>query len=131
MGNYAYTYVAEKYFENARNPLVLGITASPGSSDEKINEVCESLHIRSVAVKTEFDSDVLPYVHKKQIEWKHVKLPEEMKSLKGLLDKVLDNRFDKLIELGYSLPYRKNTSKRDLLALQKRMQSELRGQLDP
>ena len=131
VGNYAYTYVAEKYFENARNPLVLGITASPGSSDEKINEVCESLHIRSVAVKTEFDSDVLPYVHKKQIEWKHVKLPEEMKSLKGLLDKVLDNRFDKLIELGYSFPYRKNTSKRDLLTLQKRMQSELRGQPDP
>jgi ERCC4-related helicase len=131
VGNYAYTYVAEKYFENARNPLVLGITASPGSSDEKINEVCEALHIQSVAVKTESDSDVQPYVHKKQIEWKHVKLPEEMKSLKGLLDKVLDDRFDKLIELGYSLPYRKTTSKRDLLALQKRMQSELRGQPDP
>ncbi|MBN2487808.1 MAG: DEAD/DEAH box helicase family protein [Methanosarcinaceae archaeon] len=131
VGNYAYTYVAEKYFENARNPLVLGITASPGSSDEKINEVCESLHIRSVAVKTESDSDVQPYIHKKQIEWKHVKLPEEMKSLKGLLDKVLDDRFDKLTELGYSLPYRKTTSKRDLLALQKRMQSDLRGQPDP
>ncbi|MBN1134861.1 MAG: DEAD/DEAH box helicase [Methanosarcinaceae archaeon] len=131
VGNYAYTYVAEKYFENARNPLVLGITASPGSSDEKIHEVCESLHIQSVAVKTESDNDVLPYVHKKQIEWKHVKLPEEMKNLKELLEKVLDDRFDILIELGFSLPYRKTTSKRELLALQKRMQSELRGYPDP
>ena len=69
VGNYAYTYIAEKYFENAKNPHCLGITASPGSTDEKISEVCEALHIRSVAVKTESDTDVRPYIHKKEIEW--------------------------------------------------------------
>jgi len=131
VGNYAYTYIAEKYFENARDPLILGITASPGSSDEKINEVCNSLHIRSVAAKTESDSDVLPYVHKKQIEWRHVKLPPEMRDLKELLEKILDDRFDKLSDLGFSVPNRKNASKRDLLGLQQRLQSQLRGFPNP
>ncbi|NPE31805.1 DEAD/DEAH box helicase, partial [Methanococcoides sp. SA1] len=64
VGNYAYTYIAERYFEDAKNPHCLAITASPGSSDEKISEVCTNLYIRSVAIKTETDPDVTPYIHK-------------------------------------------------------------------
>lgn len=131
VGNYAYTYIAERYFQDAKNPHCLAITASPGSTDEKISEVCNNLFISSVAIKTESDSDVAPYIHKKEIEWKHVILPDEMKELKKLLDKVLDDRFKKLGELGYSLPYGKNASKRDLLGLQKKLQGELRGMADP
>ncbi|SET11678.1 fanconi anemia group M protein [Methanococcoides vulcani] len=131
VGNYAYTYIAERYFQDAKNPHCLAITASPGSTDEKISEVCNNLFISSVAIKTESDSDVAPYIHKKEIEWKHVVLPDEMKELKKLLDKVLDDRFKKLGELGYSLPYGKNASKRDLLGLQKKLQGELRGMADP
>ncbi|KGK97640.1 Hef nuclease [Methanococcoides methylutens] len=131
VGNYAYTYIAERYFQDAKNPHCLAITASPGSSDEKISEVCNNLFISSVAIKTESDSDVAPYIHKKEIEWKHVILPDEMKELKKLLDKVLDDRFKKLGELGYSLPYGKSASKRDLLGLQKKLQGELRGMADP
>ena len=132
VGNYAYTYIAERYPMEAKHPLCLGITASPGSSDEKINEICENLHIRSIAVKTESDGDVAPYIHDKKIEWKHVRLPDELKELKGLLDKILDDRFKKLSDLGYSVPYQKNASKMDLLSLQKKLQSQLRGgQPDP
>ncbi len=131
VGNYAYTYIAEKYFEQAENPLILGITASPGSDNEKISEVCEALHVQSVAVRTETDSDVAPYVHEKKIEWKRVKLPDELKDLKGLLEKVLDDRSTKLSELGFNVSYQKNASKRDLLALQKRLQSQLRGDANP
>ncbi len=131
VGNYAYTYIAEKYFEQADNPLILGITASPGSNNEKISEVCEALHVQSVAVKTETDSDVAPYVHEKEIEWKRVKLPDELKDLKDLLEKVLDDRFTKLSELGFNVQYQKSASKRDLLALQKRLQSQLRGDANP
>ncbi len=131
VGNYAYTYIAEKYFENAANPLCLAITASPGSDDEKIEEVCTNLHIEAVAVKTENDRDVKPYIHKKEIEWVHVNLPEPMNMLKGYLEKVLDDRFNKLTELGVNLPYRSKTSKKDLLTLQKKFQSRLRGDPDP
>ncbi|RSD34156.1 MAG: fanconi anemia group M protein, partial [Methanohalophilus sp.] len=118
VGNYSYTYIAEEYFNQAKEPLCLAITASPGSSDEKIAEVCESLHIEKVAVKTEDDPDVAPYIHHKQVEWVHLKLPDEMQRLKGLLDKVLEDRIQKLDELGYRLPYGKKTSKKELLGLQ-------------
>ncbi len=126
-GNYAYTYIAEKYFETAKNPLCLGITASPGSSDEKIAEVCEGLHIESVAVKTESDIDVAPYIHKKEIEWRRIELPSEMKEIKDLLQKVLEDRYKRLTECGYPINNRKYVSKKDLLGLQQRLQGELRG----
>lgn len=79
VGNYAYSFISEKYFQSCENPHILAITASPGSSSEKVNQVCESLRIESVIVKTEQDSDVVPYIHKKDIEWVHVNLPDELK----------------------------------------------------
>ncbi len=131
VGNYAYTFIAEKYFEAAKNPHILAITASPGSSDEKIAEVCEALHIENVAVRTEKDRDVKPYVHEKEIEWEKVNLPPEMKEIRDLLDKIMDDRIGKLGELGFPVAARKNMSKKDLLALQKSLQSELRGEGNP
>ena len=92
VGNYAYTFIAEKYFESAKNPHVLGITASPGSSDEKISEVCEALHVQNVAVKTEKDRDVRPYVQEKEIEWLQVNLPAEMAEIRSYLEKIFDDR---------------------------------------
>ena len=131
VGNYAYTYIAEKYFENAINPHCLGITASPGSTDEKISEVCEALHIRSVAVKTESDSDVRPYIHKKEVEWIKMELPKDMVEIKSLLEKVMEERFTKLTELGFPIHNHKFVTKRDLLGMQKKLQEELRGLPDP
>lgn len=131
VGNYAYTYIAEKYFEYAKNPHCLGITASPGSTDEKISEVCEALHIRSVAVKTESDSDVRPYIHKKEIEWIKIELPKDMAEIKGLLEKVIEERFTKLTELGFPIHNTKFVTKKDLLGMQKKLQEELRGMPDP
>ncbi|WP_406670478.1 DEAD/DEAH box helicase [Methanolobus sp. ZRKC4] len=131
VGNYAYTYIAEKYFETARDALCLGITASPGSSDERIAEVCQALHIESVAVKTESDKDVASYIQKKDIEWKRINLPSEMKEIKDLLQKVLDDRYKRLTDAGYPIHNHRYVSKKDLLGLQAKLQGELRGLPDP
>ncbi|NOR85014.1 DEAD/DEAH box helicase, partial [archaeon] len=32
-GDYAYTYIAKKYIENNKNPLILALTASPGGTE--------------------------------------------------------------------------------------------------
>ncbi len=130
-GNYAYTYIAERYFQIARDPLCLGITASPGSSEEKIAEVCQALHIESVAIKTESDRDVSQYVHKKEIEWKRIDLPSEMREIRDLLCKVLEDRYKRLGDAGYPLNSQKFVSKKDLLAIQQKLQGELRGSPDP
>lgn len=131
VGNYAYTYIAEKYFENATNPHCIGITASPGSTDEKINEVCEALHIQSVAVKTENDRDVIPYIHKKEIEWVKIDLPAEMVEIKKIFEKIIESRFNKLTELGFPVHNSKFINKKDLLGIQARLQAELKNVSDP
>jgi ERCC4-related helicase len=131
VGNYAYTFIAEKYFESAKNPHVLGITASPGSSDEKISEVCQALHIENIAVKTEKDRDVRPYVQEKEIEWIQVQLPAEMAEIRGYLEKIVDDRLGIIKELGFSVGSGKYVSKKDLLILQKQLQGEIRIGGDP
>lgn len=131
VGNYAYTFIAEKYFESAKNPHVLGITASPGSSDEKISEVCQALHIENVSVKTEKDKDVRPYVQEKKIEWFQVQLPSEMAEIRGYLEKIFDDRLVTVRDLGFSVGSRKYVSKKDLLILQKKLQGEIRIGGDP
>lgn len=131
IGNYAYTYIAEKYFETASNPHCIGITASPGSNNEKVSEVCEALHIQSVSVKTETDRDVKPYIHKKDIEWIKVELPPEMVEIKTYFEKIITERFDKLKDLGFPVYNTKYVNKKDLLGMQTRLQAELKSIPDP
>ncbi len=125
-GNYSYVYIAEKYILQ-KDTLVLGITASPGSNPEKIQEVCANLRISSVEMRTDSDSDVRPYIFDKDIEWRYVPIPVEIKGLKQLMDKVLSDRLNKLRELGFITPYQKRLSKREMLDLQAKLQSQLRS----
>ncbi len=124
-GDYSYVYIAEKYAQQNKEPLVLGITASPGSEPSKIQEVCANLHISSVEMRTDSDPDVRPYIFDKDIEWRYVSISAEIKELKQLMDNVLSDRLNKLCELGFISPYQKRLSKREMLDLQARMQSQL------
>ena len=131
VGNYAYSFIAKKYFESAKDPHILGITASPGSSDEKISEVCQALHVEKVAVKTENDRDVRPYVQEKELEWIQVQLPAEIAEIRGYLEKILDDRLGVLRDMGFSSGVGKYISKKDLLLLHKKLQGEIRIGGDP
>ncbi len=125
-GDYSYVYIGEKYALQGKEPLVLGITASPGSDPSKIQEVCTSLHIRSVEIRTDSDPDVRPYIFDKDIDWRYVSIPVEIKALGQLMDKVLSDRLNKLHALGL-IPPSKRLSKREMLDLQARLQSQLRS----
>jgi ERCC4-related helicase len=79
--DYAYTEVARMYMEYAKDPLILGLTASPGSSTERIEEVKQNLFIQNVEARTEEDIDVSPYVEGTNISAIRVKLPSEFTEL--------------------------------------------------
>ena len=98
VGNYAYPYVAKIYMLQSKSPLVLALTASPGSFRYKINEVKQRLFIRNVEIRTREDSDVKPYVQELKQAWIEVELPPEMKEIKHLLEKVKEERINKLLE---------------------------------
>ena len=77
-GNYAYTFLAKKYLQNAKDPKILAMTASPGKNREKIKEVMENLHLDAIEIRTDSDPDVKPYIQEVETIWKNVELPVEM-----------------------------------------------------
>ena len=124
VGNYAYVYIAERYAREATNPLILGITASPGSQSEKIAEICTNLAIEKVQTRTENDSDVAPFVHQREIEWVKLTVPKELLDIRTAIEDVLKARIDDLNLLGIS-PARidPRASKKELLGLQAQLMS--------
>src|SRR5207245_914650 len=115
VGDYAYVDVATAY-KQIQNRLVLGITASPGSSAEKILEVCGNLGITAVEIRTEYDPDVVPYLHDLTIEPISVTAPDVSKEIRKLLQTVVDEQIDRLKKLGF-LAGKAKVNRKDLLAV--------------
>ena len=85
VGDYAYTYIGERYAK-VMHGLVLGLTASPGSSKEAILEVCNNLNIKRVEARTISDQDVKPFVGGIKVDWIPVELPPVFREVKRMLD---------------------------------------------
>jgi len=100
VGSYSYVYLAGKYIQQSKYPLVLGLTASPGSVEEKINEVCENLFINDVIIKSEEDTDVVPYFNPVEVKWIKTELTEELKEIKTCIDTTLKARLNTLKKMG-------------------------------
>jgi len=88
---YAYTEVASSYLKGGPPyPLILGMTASPGSDADRVAAVCKSLFIERVEHRSETDDDVRPYINPITVESRSVALPAEylpaMDRLRGMLD---------------------------------------------
>ncbi|MBD3254823.1 MAG: DEAD/DEAH box helicase, partial [Candidatus Lokiarchaeota archaeon] len=120
VGDYAYCYIAKKYVEDSRYPQILGLTASPGSTEEKINEIKTNLFIDHIEIRTESDPDVKKYVHKVDKEWIKVKLPQEFSKINEILSEKLKKiyKWFKEKELLNSYDISK-VSRKDLLKLNK------------
>ncbi len=120
--DYAYVLVANEYNRENEDPLVLALTASPGSSKQKIKNVCSNLGIKNVEIKTEKDSDVEPYVQEREVKWIKVELPDELKKARKILHGYMDKRYSQLQEYGFIKNYDvEKTSKKRLIYLQKKL----------
>jgi len=120
-GDYAYNYIAERYHADAQQPLVTGMSASPGGDEEAILEVCENLGIAEVEVMTEEDADVEEFTHDTEVEWERIDLPEEVLEIRDALNEVITDRLEKLKELGVAKSTQPDQSQKDL----NRMRAEL------
>ena len=116
---YAYTFVAKKYMEQAKHPLILGLTASPGGTYGKISEIRENLFIEAVEIRTEADGDVEPYVKPIAKELVYVELPEEFKKVKALFEDSLKDSMFWLRDHHFIQTLR--PSKKALVTMQKRI----------
>lgn len=122
VGNYAYVAIAQEY--RGHNGLVMGMTASPGSSMAKIKEVCTNLGIENIEVRSEMDPDVAPYVHDIQMDWVEVEVPVGMRKLADVLRKLFNRYIQELVAMGVMTSARPPTIKY-LLEVQRALQVRL------
>ncbi|WP_312911886.1 DEAD/DEAH box helicase [Natronosalvus caseinilyticus] len=120
-GDYAYNYIAERYHADATDPLVTGMSASPGGDEEAILEVCANLGLREVEVMTEDDADVAEFTHDTDVEWERIQLPDDVIEIRDALNEVITERLEKLKELGVARSTQPDQSQKDL----NRMRAEL------
>lgn len=129
VGGYAYVYIADRYHREAKSPLVLGITASPGSESEKIAEICTNLGIEKIQTRTENDPDVALFVHEREIEWVKLTVPKELLAIRSAIEDVLKTRIENLNRLAVSpLKIDIKSSKKELLGLQASLMSSAKSQ---
>lgn len=126
VGNYAYVFIGERYNSTAVRPLVLGMTASPGYDSEHVAEICQHLSIGIVESRVETDSDVRPYVHEREIEYRTVELPEELWLAVSVLNSMIEERLTKLSDLHYRVVKREMLSMKALNGIMAQIQERMR-----
>ncbi|MFW9826986.1 MAG: DEAD/DEAH box helicase [Candidatus Thorarchaeota archaeon] len=118
VGDYAYCFLAKKYIDLSNDPQILGLTASPGSTEGKINDIKQNLYITHIEIRTEKDLDVKPYIHKVDNEWIKIKLPKDFLEIKAILENKLKESYKYLKEMDLIGSYdTMKINRKDLLKL--------------
>lgn len=123
---YAFPFVAKYYTEQAKNPRILALTASPGSDEAKIQHICKNLFIEAVEVRTELDEDVKPFIKAVETEIEKVDLSPNLKEAQTLMRDALRDRQEKIRKYGFNIK-----TKRDLLEAQRKVGQELTTNKQP
>ncbi|MFB5599872.1 MAG: helicase-related protein [Nitrososphaeraceae archaeon] len=129
--DYAYTLISKKYMEQSLNPQILAMTASPGSDQDKIQQICNNLYIEHIEYRNEEDSDVKPYINPIKLKWEFVELPEKYRQIILLFKSMLNEKLRWLLFRG--LIKKNNITfvfKRDLVELGEILQRNLKFSLN-
>ncbi|MFW9880564.1 MAG: DEAD/DEAH box helicase, partial [Candidatus Thorarchaeota archaeon] len=135
-GDYAYTMIADGYAEQNPDGVTLALTASPGASKKKIQELCENLHIpiENIHIRTRKDSDVKTYLKPMNIYKIGVNLTELMQEIYNAIIVVLEERLHYLSQLSF-LDEKSNVLhtkifRNDLLTLNRELVGMLQRNID-
>ncbi len=127
VGDYAYTFIAQKYMQENPQGQILGMSASPGGNEEKIQEVCNNLFITNVEIRSDTSSDVKSYVQDVETNWIQLKLPDEYLQPKKILETVLKTYQKELYNNNFLDHYALNqVTRKDLLACSRKIDFKIR-----
>ena len=114
-GNYAYSNIVNKLIEynsyiistRSNNNLqynpyfrIIGLSASPGTNYESIQNVINSLRITNIELRTEQDEEVKKYTYNKKIQIAEIKEEDKQSDYRKLIDKLLTTRLDVMKKYG-------------------------------
>lgn len=123
--DYTYTKLATAYRETAERPLIMGLTASPGASREKVNEIKRNLFIEAVEARNEESEDVKGYVEKTNVEAIRVRVPDEYYETTLRLRELYNDKVKKLLGGGFLRSNR--VSKKALLEARSAISARLKA----
>jgi Fanconi anemia group M protein len=100
VGDYPYVFIASQY-ASVNQGRILGLTASPGSSEADVREICTNLHLEWVEARTIDSDDVRPYVGGIQVKWVMIDLPQIFHDVKLDLEDFLREKLRVIRDQGY------------------------------
>ncbi|MBI88334.1 MAG: hypothetical protein CMB67_04850 [Euryarchaeota archaeon] len=80
-GDHAMAEVAETYISQARDPLILATTASPGSRRQQVEEICRRLAIKKIHLRGPDDPMISEFLSELEVDEVLVEVPEEIRIL--------------------------------------------------
>ena len=100
-GKHSMAEVGDLYGDSARNGLVLGCTASPGSTENQVQEVCNRLLIDRIFSRKTTDPELKPYIQNMEIV--EIRLPpdETIKKISEPLENILMDLSQRLQTQGF------------------------------
>jgi ERCC4-related helicase len=102
VGKYAYVPIAAAYqLARPTDGRVLGLTASPGGKDERIEEVVGALGVQRIEARTRDDPGVVEYVQAVAITERWVDLSPEAARIQAALSDAAHATARKLQKMGY------------------------------
>jgi len=125
-GNYSYVWLVRQLFAQAPAARVLGLTASPGTDKETIEEVCTNLRVDAIEYRSADDHDVKPYLEETQVTPMYVQLPEEFDAIRTHLRNCFIDIINSIKRAGvFKSKAAQQVNKKDLLLLQGSLRKEM------
>ncbi|GAX72692.1 hypothetical protein CEUSTIGMA_g148.t1 [Chlamydomonas eustigma] len=104
---------------------LLGLSATPGSSSDAIQDIIRTLMISSIEFRNEEDADVAPYCHSKEVEVVEVELGSGVKAAQAKLFAAMTPVIYQLVEMkAYSRGDVENIQRFSLLQAQEAYMSQ-------
>jgi ERCC4-related helicase len=122
---YAYTRLAEEYIRRCPYPLILALTASPGSEEDKVVEVVRNLWIEQVVWMSEDDEEVSKYIPGIRVGWVRVKLPAEYEMIRDEIKGMIESVIARLRESGLLRMPIEAVNRKVLVGLMNRIRAEI------
>ncbi len=116
-GNYAYNFISEEYISTCTDPLILGLTASPGKDYERIQQICNNLYIENIVFKTYLDKDVKDYIYDIDTFINLIDLPIKLRELSAVWYNLFENYLRFFIKNNLIPPNKPFYSKLDFLGI--------------
>ncbi|MFX0136593.1 MAG: helicase-related protein, partial [Candidatus Hodarchaeota archaeon] len=116
-GNYAYNFISREYINSCTDPLILGLTASPGKDYERIQQICNNLYIENIIFKNYQDKDVKDYIFDIDTFINLIDLPVELRELSAIWNNLFEKYLRFFIKNSLIPPNKPYYSKLDFLGI--------------